>query len=88
MSTALVSALRESSGYLSDDGYHQTARLLTSAATEIERLHREIAFLKDVTPVVPTTSGALGGLRRALRAVRVRRPTIRPAHSASRERGT
>jgi hypothetical protein len=40
MSTALVAALRESCGYLRDDGYHQTAQLMAMAADEIERLGR------------------------------------------------
>jgi len=40
MSTPLVAALRESCGYLRDDGYHQTAQLMTMAADEIERLNR------------------------------------------------
>src|SRR3954453_23807922 len=38
MSTPLVAALRESCGYLRDDGYHQTALLMATAADEIERL--------------------------------------------------
>jgi hypothetical protein len=40
MSTALVTALRESEGYLRDGGYAQTARLVVLAADEIERLNR------------------------------------------------
>jgi hypothetical protein len=40
MSTALVTALRESDGYLRDGGYTQTARLVLLAADEIERLNR------------------------------------------------
>jgi hypothetical protein len=43
MSTALVAALRESCGYLRDDGYHQTALLMATAADEIERLVRRAA---------------------------------------------
>jgi hypothetical protein len=42
MSTPLITALRESCGYLSDDGYHQTARLMALAADEIERLTRQL----------------------------------------------
>lgn len=42
MSTPLITALRESSGYLRDDGYHQTAQLMALAADEIERLTRQL----------------------------------------------
>jgi hypothetical protein len=40
MSTALITALRESCGYLRDGGYHQTAQLIALAAEEIERLNQ------------------------------------------------
>ena len=40
--TPLVTALRESCGYLRDARYHQTAQLMTVAADEIERLNREL----------------------------------------------
>ena len=40
--TPLVTALRESCGYLRDVDYHQTAQLMTVAADEIERLNREL----------------------------------------------
>lgn len=46
MSTALVVTLRESCGYLRDDGYHQTARLIAVAADEIERLNRRVQALE------------------------------------------
>jgi len=46
MSTALVTALRESGGYLRDDGYEQTAQLLAAAADEIERLNRRVHVLE------------------------------------------
>lgn len=46
MSTALVATLRESCGYLRDDGYHQTARLMAVAADEIERLNRRVHALE------------------------------------------
>ena len=36
--TYLTAQLRESAPYLADVGWHQTAQLLTAAATEIERL--------------------------------------------------
>ncbi len=46
MSTPLVTALRESCAYLRDDGYHQTAQLMTVAADEIERLNNQIRALE------------------------------------------
>ena len=46
MSTALVATLRESIGYLQDDGYHQTARLMAVAADEIERLNQRVHALE------------------------------------------
>jgi len=46
MSTVLVTALRESGGYLRDDGYEQTAQLLAAAADEIERLNRRVHVLE------------------------------------------
>ena len=48
MSTALVTTLRESIGYLRDDGYDQTARLMTAAADELERLSRRVQVLEAV----------------------------------------
>ena len=44
---ALVATLRESCGYLRDDGYHQTARLIAAAADEIERLNRRVHALES-----------------------------------------
>ena len=46
MSTPLVTALRESCGYLRDGGYHQTAQLMALAADEIERLNRQLQALE------------------------------------------
>ena len=46
MSTALVTTLRESIGYLRDDGYHQTASLMAAAADELERLNRRVQVLE------------------------------------------
>ena len=40
--TPLVTALRESCGYLRDADYHQTVQLMTVAADEIERLNRQL----------------------------------------------
>jgi hypothetical protein len=47
MSTALVTALRESCGYLHDAGYRETARLVTLAADEIERLNGRVQALES-----------------------------------------
>jgi hypothetical protein len=47
MGTALIATLRESCGYLDDDGYHQTARLVAAAADEIERLNRRVYALES-----------------------------------------
>lgn len=46
MKTALVEALRDSGGYLQDEGWHQTARLMTLAAHEIERLTQRVGELE------------------------------------------
>jgi hypothetical protein len=47
MSTALITALRESCGYLRDGGYHQTARLVAMAADEIEQLNQRALALQS-----------------------------------------
>jgi hypothetical protein len=55
MSTALVTALRESCGYLRDGGYEQTAELMEMAAAEIERLNRRVHAL-ETDSQTPTAS--------------------------------
>jgi hypothetical protein len=60
MSTPLVTALRESRGYLQDQGWQQTASLVTLAADEIERLTarvRELETGADGTRELPRDSG-------------------------------
>jgi hypothetical protein len=47
MTTVLTAALRESRGYMTDQGWHQTARLMAVAAEEIERLSQRIRELED-----------------------------------------
>ncbi|MEA2880037.1 MAG: hypothetical protein QOF14_5233 [Hyphomicrobiales bacterium] len=47
MTTPLITTLRENCGYLQDQGWHQTARLMTLAATEIERLTVRIRQLEE-----------------------------------------
>ena len=50
MKAALPTALRESCGYLEDEGWHQTAQLMTLAAEEIERLTGRILELEAHKP--------------------------------------
>ena len=47
MRAALATALRESRGYLEDEGWHQTAQLMTLAAEEIERLTARVRELEN-----------------------------------------
>jgi hypothetical protein len=76
MSTALVTALRESYGYLRDGGYHQTAQLLVLAADEIERLNREVQALEASAQSGTPPRSAMSRLRRM---VKVSRPAARLA---------
>ncbi len=46
MKAALATALRESCGYLQDEGWHQTAQLMTLAADEIDRLNARVRELE------------------------------------------
>ena len=43
----LVRQLRESQGYLADEGWHEVARLMISAADEIERLVERVQQLEN-----------------------------------------
>ena len=47
MASPLVTTLHESCGYLQDEGWHQTARLMTLAAHEIERLSERVHELES-----------------------------------------
>jgi hypothetical protein len=47
MNASLIAALRESCGYLQDEGWHQTARLMVLAALEIESLSECIQELEE-----------------------------------------
>jgi hypothetical protein len=47
MTTPLITTLRENCGYLQDGGWHQTAQLMTLAASEIERLTVRIRQLEE-----------------------------------------
>jgi len=46
MKAALATALREGCGYLEDEGWHQTAQLMSLAANEIERLTERVRELE------------------------------------------
>jgi len=46
MTTPLITTLRENCGYLQDEGWHQTAQLMTLAASEIDRLTARIRQLE------------------------------------------
>ena len=48
MKTALVETLLESRGYLEDQGWHQSAQLMTLAADEIQRLTERVHELEHV----------------------------------------
>jgi hypothetical protein len=56
MSSSLVSALREGCGYLEDEGWHQTAQLMTLAADEIERLTERVRELESENLQAPEAS--------------------------------
>jgi hypothetical protein len=56
MSSPLVSALREGCGYLEDEGWHQTAQLMTLAADEIERLTERVRELESEGLQAPEAS--------------------------------
>jgi len=50
MKTALSVALHEGHGFRQDQGWHQTAHLMTVAAQEIERLSERVRELEDESP--------------------------------------
>ena len=56
MTSPLISALRESCGYLEDEGWHQTGQLMTLAADEIERLTERVRALESESPQAPNAS--------------------------------
>jgi len=69
MSTALVTALRESDGYLRDGGYAQTARLVVLAADEIERLNRLVQAREPGRRPSATLSRPAGALGLLVKSV-------------------
>jgi hypothetical protein len=68
MSTALVTTLRESCGYLRDDGYDQTAQLMAMAADEIERLNRRVRALETGSQSPAVSRRAIDHLRQIVKA--------------------
>jgi hypothetical protein len=56
MRAALATALRESCGYLQDEGWHQTAQLMTLAADEIDRLNARVQDLEAEALRAPAAS--------------------------------
>ena len=57
MTTLLTTTLRENCGYLQDEGWHQTAQLMTLAASEIERLTVRIRQLEGHLASLEEPSG-------------------------------
>jgi hypothetical protein len=57
MTTPLTTTLRENCGYLRDQGWHQTAQLMTLAANEIERLTVRIRQLEEHLASLDGASG-------------------------------
>jgi len=78
MTTPLTTTLRENCGYLQDQGWHQTAQLMTLAAGEIERLtvrirqlEQHLASLEDPSSLhTPKASNQNSGVRGAAVASR------------------
>jgi hypothetical protein len=78
MTTPLTTTLRENGGYLQDEGWHQTAQLMTLAASEIERLtvrirqlEAHLASLDDASsPHTPEASNQNGARVAAVAARR------------------
>jgi len=78
MTTPLTTTLRENCGYLQDQGWHQTAQLMTLAASEIERLavrirqlEEHLASLEDASSLhAPQASNQNNGVRPAAVASR------------------
>ena len=74
MSSALVAALRESGGYLRDDGYEQTAQLMATAG---HTLRSSFMSEKDVIKETkPRMDAAIDDVRRKLATVRTGRAAV------------
>src|SRR2546423_9852145 len=59
MKARLIAALRESCGYMHDEGWHQTAQLMLLAGDEIERLNERIRQLEEHLRSLDDASDAL-----------------------------
>jgi hypothetical protein len=73
MGTALVTAIRESRGYLQDEGWHQTAQLMTLAAHEIEHLTarvRELEAGAELARELPADTARVDPIAAAARRLR------------------
>jgi hypothetical protein len=57
MTTPLITTLRENGVYLQDEGWHQTAQLMTLAAREIEHLSVRIRQLEAHLASLDAASG-------------------------------
>jgi hypothetical protein len=57
MKAALATALRESCGYLQDEGWHQSAQLMTLAADEIDRLNAQVREMETARGIAPGIEG-------------------------------
>lgn len=57
MKAALATALRESCGYLDDEGWHQTAQLMILAADELDRLNARVRELETTRDVAQEIEG-------------------------------
>jgi hypothetical protein len=77
MATPLITTLRENSGYLQDGGWHQTAQLMTLAASEIERLTLRIRELEAHLATLDETTSLRAPEASNQNAVRVARFSLR-----------
>ena len=59
MKAALITALRDSCGYMQDEGWQQTAQLMLLAADEIECLNERILGLEEHLRMLDEASRAL-----------------------------
>ena len=79
MPPSIIAMLLESRGYLEDEGWHQTAHLMTVAAMEIEALNARIAELE-------AHLRSLDGASDALRAPDASNQNVVPVSAAASRR--
>lgn len=70
MKAALATALRESCGYLQDEGWDQTAQLMVLAADEIDRLNARVRELETAHQDLRTPDASNQNIVRAAVAAR------------------